>query len=142
MMVKLTIVWIKEKVVFIYIFFLIVGGDDIYDEEGEDFNENNSPSTTASQTSLRNITSQLNGETHNINDYADETGSYQEEDDGDEETHIYGDTMSVNRAQYTRSTIATDDKKSVTSQSTSRMPFITSNLWRDLFSRPAILVGK
>jgi hypothetical protein len=50
--------------------------------------------------------------------------------------------MSVNRAQYTRSTIATDDKKSVNSQSTSRMPFVTSNLWRDLFSRPAILVGK
>jgi hypothetical protein len=78
-----------------------------------------------------------------MNQYDDETGSYQEEDDDDdEENHVYGDTMSVERPQFNYPTIPSNNPKPIDTQSTSRMPFVSSNLWRDLFSKPAILVGK
>ncbi len=102
----------------------------------EDFNDNNSPSTTASQSRFdhNNITSHLN-------EYIDENSSYHE-DDFEEENHIYGDTMSVNRIQPNYPTIPFNNKKPIDFQSTSRMPVVSSNLWRDLFSKPAILVGQ
>jgi hypothetical protein len=117
----------------IYLFFLFSGGREIYDDE-EDFGEN-SPTTTISQAKLnRNGTSYIK-ENAKIRDYNDEASSYQDNiDDDDDDNLIYADTMSVNRP---------DSKNPIIEpHSTVRIPYVQSNLWRDLFSKPTILVGK
>jgi hypothetical protein len=123
-----------------FILFLILGeGDDMYDD-GENYNQN-SPSTTISQSSLTtNLTSNLNQDLQ-LNEYDDEISSDQDEIDEDKENFIYADTMSVNRLEPKHPVNGSNNKKSVDSQSTSRMPFTLPDLWRDLLSKPAILVG-
>jgi len=101
-------------------------GEDMYDNEN-DSSDIQSTSTIVSQTGFdNNITSNEDG---------DDTGSYQDDDEEDE-PQMYGDTMSVNRP-----TIDSNNKKPVDSQSIPRIPFISSNFWRYLLSKPAILVG-
>jgi hypothetical protein len=89
------------------------------------------------------MTSQINEETH-MNEHEDEMSSYSDDDDDDDEgeNQVYPDTISVNRPESRRPIIDSNDKKPLDVQSTSRMPFVASNLWRDLFAKPAILVGK
>jgi len=50
--------------------------------------------------------------------------------------------MSVNRPDINPTIIDSNNKKDSELSSTSRIPFVPSNLWRDLFSKPGILVGK
>jgi hypothetical protein len=112
----------------------------MYDDEDEDSGDIYSSSTTNSQ----NMTSHLNKDIP-IDEYDDEVSSlYQEEDDEDEtdEAPMYGDTRSVDRPGFNRPPIDQNSKKVPESQTTSRMSFVPGNLWSDLFSKPAILVGK
>jgi hypothetical protein len=85
------------------------------------------------------------------NDYEDEPDSYQNyvnEDTIDDETtkqdgsQLFGDTISMNPPEIKPPIIDSNNKKNLDQSSTSRMPFVPANLWRDLFSRPGILVGK
>jgi hypothetical protein len=50
--------------------------------------------------------------------------------------------MSVNRPDINPTIIDSNNKKDSELSSTSRIPFVPSNIWRDLFSKPGILVGK
>ena len=59
-----------------------------------------------------------------------------------DESQVFGDTMSVNRPDMKPGTSGSNTKKGSELSSTSRIPFLPSNLWRDLFSKPGILVGK
>jgi hypothetical protein len=79
-----------------------------------------------------------------IETYDEENSLYQDEDDNDEteETPMYADTRSVDRPGFNRPTIDSNPKTISESQTTSRMSFVPGNLWSDLFSKPAILVGK
>ncbi len=141
-MVKLKIVWRKEEEdFFLFSFVLIIDVGDIYDDEG--FGDNHAFSTTVSQSEFNNnMTSQIDEET-DMNEHEDDTSSYPDDDDDDEEENqIHPDTISKNRPEYHRPIIDSNDKKPLDFQSTSRMPFVASNLWRDLFAKPAILVGK
>ena len=125
----------------------LVGEADIYDD-GDGFQDMSS-SSTISQVNVtpeqRNGTSYV----HEENDYNDEPNLYQDisndvdedDDDDDEDSHVFADTMSVNRPEFKRP-IVDDTKKSVNGPATSRLPFLVANLWQNLFSRPAILVGK
>ena len=45
--------------------------------------------------------------------------------------------MSVNRPESKPAMVEPNE-----SQSTTRIPLIPSNIWHDIFSKPAILVGK
>ncbi|CAF1016224.1 unnamed protein product [Adineta steineri] len=113
------------------------GEGDIYDDQVD--SNDNSPSTIISQTkSQNNITSQFNGEAQE-KEY-DDPDSYTDEEDP-LENEIYGNTMSVNRAELDHTVSEPVNKKPTTIETTSRLPFMSSDLWRDLFTRPAILVG-
>jgi hypothetical protein len=50
--------------------------------------------------------------------------------------------MSVNRLQQKSPVNDSNTKKPVGTSSTSRMPFASADLWRDLLSKPAVLIGK
>jgi hypothetical protein len=80
-------------------------------------------------------------------EYDDESDSYQNDDNPDETTNqdgsqIFGDTKSVNRPDIKQGISDSNNRKGSNLSSTSRIPFVSSNLWRDLFSKPGILVGK
>ena len=88
-----------------------------------------------------------------IDAYEDESSPYQEgeddeevddehEEDETEDTPIYGDTRSVDRLGLNSPAIDLNLPKAGVFQTTSRMSFVPTDLWTDLFSRPAILVGK
>jgi len=119
-------------------------GAEIYDDGGDLADDSPTSINSQSKFNHHNITSQVNGNIQ-LSDYDDEAGSYQDnldDDDDDEiENHIYGDTMSVNRPESKRPIIESINNENVESPSTSRIPFVSSNFWRNLFSKPAILVG-
>ena len=110
-----------------------------------------SSSSSSSTTSIlqskltSNLTAHLPAQAEEVpkTDYEDES-AYQNEDIHDDETtnheesQIFGDPMSGNRPAIKPS----NTKKDSDLSSTSRIPFVPSNLWRDLFSKPGILVGK
>ena len=50
--------------------------------------------------------------------------------------------MSVNRLQQKPSVNDSNNKNPVSTSSTSRMAFAPADLWRDLLSKPAVLIGK
>lgn len=139
---------IKETIFSMWIF--ILDGADLYDEEGEDSSDmNSSPITNA-----HNMTAHLSHETP-IDAYEDEVSPYHEEedeeDDDDEHEHnddetlnaaIHGDTRSSDRLGLNSPTINLNPSKPGTFQTTSRMSIVPTDLWTDIFSRPAILVGK
>jgi hypothetical protein len=126
-------------------------GSDIYDDS-EDFEEvSSSSSTTTSISQVKlspNITSYLPAQTEQVhkNEYEDESESYPNDENPDDETtnqdnsQIFGDTASNNRPDLNPSIPNSNNRKG-SDFSTSRIPFVPSNLWRDLFSKPGILVG-
>jgi hypothetical protein len=133
-------------------FSFFSAGSEIYDD-AEDFEEiSSSPSSTTSfsQSKLTaNITSHLpaHAEEAQKHDYEEESDSYQNDINDDETTNqddsqVFGDTMSVNRPDLKPGTSSSNNKKGSDVSSTSRIPFVPSNIWRDLFSKPGILVGK
>jgi hypothetical protein len=76
-----------------------------------------------------------------MNEYDDETSSYHDDED-ELENEIYGNTISVHRPDSRHPIIDSNNKKPFVSQSSYRIPFFSTNLWNDLYSKPAILVGK
>lgn len=123
-------------------FFFLLGGTDLYDEEGED--DSNDINVSPIKNS-HNMTAHLSHESP-IDAYEDEIGPYQEDDEEDEEeeteeTPVYGDARSVDRLGLNSPTIDSNHPKATAFQTTSRMSFVPTDLWTDLFSRPAILVG-
>jgi len=96
------------------------------------------------------MTSYLPARTEEVhkNNYDDESESYPNDDNLPDETTnqddspAYGDTMLINRPAKYPGIIDSNNRKDSDLTSTSRIPFVPSNLWRDLFSKPGILVGK
>lgn len=109
-----------------------------------------SSTTSFSQSKLTpNITSHIPAKVEEAqkNEYEDESDSYQNDMNDDEttnqdESQLFGDTMSVDRPDMKPGSTGSNNKKDSDLSSTSRIPFLPSNLWRDLFSKPGILVGK
>jgi len=128
-------------------------GPEIYDDS-EDFEEGSSSSTTTtmlmSQVKVTpNITSHLPARTEEVhkNEYEDESDTYQNDENVDDETtnqdnsQIFGDTIPNNRPDINSEIPDSNNRKDSYLSSTFRMPFVPANLWRDLFSKPGILVG-
>jgi hypothetical protein len=124
---------------------------EIYDDT-EDFDEISSQSTTAMSQSkfIGNKTSPLVVQPEEIpkNDYDDESDTYQNDENIEEETshpddaNVIGDGTQNARPDTKPSNIDLNQKKTVHVSSTTRLPFVPSNLWRELFTKPGILVGK
>jgi len=133
--------------------FLNFTAPDIYDDS-EDFEEMSSSSSTATsipQVKITpNITSRLPAQAEEVhkNEYEDESEAYHNDESLDDETtnhdnpQIFGDKISVNRPDINPAIIDSNNKKDLELSSTSQIPFVPTNLWRDLFSKPGILVGK
>ena len=107
----------------------------MYDEEDEDASDIHPSAVPNSQ----NLTVHLN---NNI-----PSNSYDDEDDGEDneyvdEAEVYSDRRAADRSGSHSPTIDTTSKSITQFQTTFRMPFVPRNLWNDLFSKPAILVGK
>ena len=110
------------------------------------------PTTTTTVSSIRtkatpNPTSRIPAlaeEAHN-GDYgdADEHDSYQNEDNHDAETtnqddsQLFDEKISINDPA-----MSDPNNRKNPNLPSSRIPFVPSNLWRDLFSKPGVLVGK
>ena len=126
---------------------------EIYDDTDEDHEEIPLSTTTISTTlsstivsnlrtkSTPNITAHLPAQTEEgqNGDYADgdDFESYQNEDNQDAETANPDDSQ-----VFDEKTINDPNRKNPPRFSTARIPFVPSNLWRDLFTKPGILVGK
>jgi len=136
------------------------GGFEIY-EDNDGFEETSTTTHVAIPIpSLPNSSIKPNSSVHianpesaagtEYNDGDDEGNSYQDEsnDDGgygvDDETtehsdpNSFGNTMPINRGEQRPPNIDSNKKDT---HSTSRMPLVPASLWRDLFSKPGILVG-
>ncbi|CAF0931878.1 unnamed protein product [Rotaria sordida] len=128
---------------------------NIYDDADET-DDTPSPSSIQPTTNFKstsNKTSQrdIDNEGFDNNEYEDEPESYQNSvnDDNtyDETTkqdglQLFSDTISMNKPDIKPPVIdSNNNKKNLDQTSTSRMPFVPANIWRDLFSRPGILVG-
>jgi len=130
-------------------------GPDIYDDSGDFEEGSSSTSSTAATIPILqakvtpNITSHLPALTEEVhkNEYEDESDTYQNEENVDDETtnqdnsQIFGDTIPNNRPDVNSEILDSNNRKDSYSSSTFRIPFVPSNLWRDLFSKPGILVG-
>jgi len=130
-------------------------GADIYDDSGDFEEGSSSTSSTAATIPILqakvtpNITSHLPALTEEVhkNEYEDESDTYQNEENVDDETtnqdnsQIFGDTIPNNRPDVNSEILDSNNRKDSYSSSTFRIPFVPSNLWRDLFSKPGILVG-
>ncbi len=128
-------------------------GPDIYDDS-EDFEEQSSSSASTKSISqvkiTPNITSYLpaQAEEVNKNEYEEESESYPNDDHIDDDTtnsedsQNFGDKASVNRPDLNSPGMDSNNRKGSDFFSTSRIPFVPSNLWRELFAKPGILVGK
>jgi hypothetical protein len=145
----------------IYLFKL-----EIYDDSDGDHEEmlsSSSPipptTTTTTTTTISNLRTKvtpnltsnipaLTEEAHN-GDYADaeELDAYQNEDHHDPETtnqddsQLFDEKISINDPDQ-NSVISDPNNRKNSNLPSSRIPFVPSNLWRDLFSKPGILVGK
>ena len=82
-------------------------------------------------------------------DYDDEDDHGQHDEVIDDEnsqsdgTNPFGDTLPNHRPDLHSTPSDTNGKPSFDSpSSTSRLPFVPSNLWRELFAKPGILVGQ
>ncbi len=71
----------------------------------------------------------------------DESDSYTNEDNNQDGSQVFDEKISPNDPDINSVIPDSNNKKDSDFSSTSRMPFIPSNLWRDLFSKPGILVG-
>ena len=83
------------------------------------------------------------------NEYEDESDAYHNEENPDDEStlaadqsNVYVDSASGSRPDMKSPGADGSQKKGFDVSSTSRLPFVPSNLWRELFSKPGILVGK
>lgn len=118
------------------------GGDDYDDEEeGNDDNDGDlseiySPSSSISYTDYRNISS-FSQEDEQMKNYDNEEPNFDQEeiedDEEEEENHLYADSLTNQRPDSRQPLIDLS--------STSRLPLIRTNLWKDVFSKPTILVG-
>ncbi len=124
---------------------------DIYDDDNnEDFEEISSTTTSFSQIKVTpNITSHFPAHAEEVlkTDYEDESDSYQHEFNDDEttnqdESQRFADTIPAKPINRKPELSNSNNKKLPDFSSTSRLPFLSANLWRDLFSKPGILVGK
>jgi hypothetical protein len=139
--------------------------DEIYDDSDGDHEEmlsSSSPipptTTTTATTTISNLRTKvtpnltsnipaLTEEAHN-GDYADaeELDAYQNEDHHDPETtnqddsQLFDEKISINDPDQ-NSVISDPNNRKNSNLPSSRIPFVPSNLWRDLFSKPGILVG-
>lgn len=114
------------------------------------------PAPSSSMTQLKftsNITSNRPAQPEEAepNEYDEEQDIYQNyanEDNVDEDTtkldgsQLFGGTMPSNSPDIKPPLVDSNNRKNFDLTSTSRIPFIPSNLWRELFSRPGILVGR
>lgn len=95
-----------------------------------------------------NITAHIPAQTEEVHssDYvdSDDFEAYQNEEHQDAETTSQDDSQAFDEKLPDRNSIipGSNNRKGATSLSTSRMPFVPANLWRDLFSKPGILVGR
>ncbi|UJR26702.1 hypothetical protein I4U23_008018 [Adineta vaga] len=134
------------------------GGPDIYDDNNEDSVElSHSSSSTSSSlsstlfpqsklTSTKTLRLPAHIEDAQKQDYDEELDSYANENLDDETTiqddgHSFGDTKSINTPDIKPDILDLNIRKGFEFSSTSRMPFLPSFLWHDLFSKPGILVG-
>ncbi len=113
------------------------------------------PTTTMTVTNIRtkatpNPTSPipaLTEEAHNSDYDAEEPESFNNEDDHDAETtnqddsQLFDEKISINDPDQNPAISDPNNRKNSNLPS-SRIPFVPSNIWRDLFSKPGILVGR
>lgn len=128
----------------------VEGGSDIYDVD--DFEDASPTSTTAVSPSkfTMNKTSPLPAQPEEISktDYDDEADTYQNDENLDdekshpEETNVFGEGIPSTRPDIKLPNADSNQKKGLDPPSTSRLPFVPSTLWRELFTKPGILVGK
>ncbi|UJR22394.1 hypothetical protein I4U23_025455 [Adineta vaga] len=109
---------------------------DIYDDQ-EEANDDSLPAN-AVDPKLYNTTSQGNheGQIKGV----EEENSYPDDDD-EFVDQIYGNTMSVHRIDAKRPTVDIKNEKPTRTQPSPRLPFISTDLWNELFTKPAIVVG-
>ena len=81
-------------------------------------------------------------------DYGDEGDHYQNDEVIEDETNPvdgqnnpFGDSIPSQRPDQQVPAIETNKKPTFDLTSTSRLPFVPSNFWRELFAKPGILVG-
>ncbi|CAF1609558.1 unnamed protein product [Adineta ricciae] len=129
------------------------GGPDIYDDmEGESLESStSSSSTTTSRSQSKVITTKTTRSPAHIDDgqkadYGEEIDSYPNELVDDETTiqddeRIFGDKKSINTPNTQSGIFDNNMRKGSELSTTSRIPFLPSFLWHDLFSKPGILVG-
>lgn len=124
---------------------------DIYDEESE-LNDESSSSTmkpTSLSKLMPNITARLPIEPEEVakSEYDDEQDSYSNDEHSDDETtnpdysQSFDDTDSIKHPEINSINNPDKNRKDLNTYPTSRLPFGPANLWRDLFSKPGILVG-
>jgi len=130
----------------------IAYSNDIYDdgEDGRDEMPSSTISTTASNPRMKEPTTsapRLPAQTEEVpsGDYGEE--SYQSDEVLDSETTNQDDSqqhdekISINDPFVNTAIPDSNNRKGSDLSSTSRLPFVPSNLWRELFSKPGILVG-
>lgn len=117
-------------------------GPDIYDDN----DETGEMSSTLNPKNPANKPSQFNSQSDDSNkhEYADESENYQlddpvEEDGGHpDENNLFPDENS----SPTDIDLNQNKNFDTPPSTNSRLPFVPASLWRDLFTKPGILVGK
>jgi hypothetical protein len=113
------------------------------------------PTTTTSNSRTKttpNTTSHLPALTEEVHnsDYGDgeESESYHNEDHhhdaettNQDDSQLFDEKVSINDPFLNPSVIPDSNNRKNSNLPSSRIPFVPSNLWRDLFSKPGILVG-
>ena len=80
-------------------------------------------------------------------DYGDEGDHYHNDEAIEDENNPvdtqnpFGDPIPNNRPDLQSPSIETNNKPTFDLTSTSRLPFVPSTFWRELFAKPGILVG-
>ncbi|CAF0768276.1 unnamed protein product [Adineta ricciae] len=111
---------------------------DIYDDQdglGDD-----SAASAVSDPNLYNLTTSGNDEGHS--DQVEDGHSYADDDDDDDTDElVYGNSMSVHRSGSKNTVTDLNKDKIIVNPSTIRPSFISSDVWQELFNKPAIVVG-
>ena len=136
------------------LFFSYLVDSEFYaDGDGDEGASSSSSSSTVKYQSqgkvTPNPTPHIPAETEDvdINEHEGGSDAYSyDENSGNETTNpddseVFGDTMSNNPSDMNSINPDSNNRKGSDLASTSRIPFISSNLWRDLFTKPGILVG-
>ncbi|CAF1652662.1 unnamed protein product, partial [Adineta ricciae] len=112
---------------------------DIYDDQ--DGLSDDSAASAVSDPNLYNLTTSGNNEGHS--DQVEDGHSYADDDDDGDDTDelVYGNSMSVHRSGSKNAVTDLNKDKIIVNPSTIRPSFISSDVWQELFNKPAIVVG-